>query len=212
VISVVIPTVKGREYSLDRTLKGYQETYDDIEIIGIPNTGKPCGIAWAEGAKEASGDYIHITADDLVPHPGWAEAAIACADAGIMPAASVYGIESEQFAGGLMNCIFYGLPRWTDCPNVLLPFLTREQLEMGGWFIPTHYGTDDWVTYLARTRGIHVERSWGYAFDHYAVPEERQNSRPLDVPNLATAMQQHGYVPLVYGQAAASFGWAGWVG
>lgn len=205
-ISIVIPTVSGREYSLDRTIKGYENTFDDFEILVYPNDGKTCGEAWIRGAEEASGDYLHFTADDLVPHPGWAEAAMDACDAGKVPAATVYGIP-----GGFVNCTTYLLPNLPDVPNVLVPFLSREQFELGGWLLPIHYGTDDWVTYLARMRGFPVERLDAFAFDHFAAPEHRQESRPIDVPNLANAMAKYGYVPLVYLQTAMSFGWSGWI-
>lgn len=205
-ISVVIPTVEGREKSLDRCVKAYEKTYDDIEILVYPNTGHPCGEAWIKGGQDAKGDYIHITSDDAVPHKGWAEAAMECVDRGDIPAATVWGIP-----GGMFNTICHLLPRMADVPNVLMPFLSREQFELGDWLLPIHYGTDDWVTYVARMRGMNVMRLDAYAFDHYAESAERQESRPIDVPNLATAMAKWGYVPLVYLQVAMSFGWSGWI-
>lgn len=210
-ISVIIPTVKGRERSLDRTVKAYQETWDDIEILVYPNDGKPCGEAWIEGAKEASGDYLHWTADDIVPHPGWAEAAMDCCDQGKLPAATVYGVASENFPGGVMSTIVYLLPKLPDVPNVLVPFLSREQFSEGGWLLPIHYGTDDWVTYVGRMRGFDVVRLDAFAFDHYAEMAERQESRRVDVPALVEAMSAYGYVPMVYLESALAFGWSGFV-
>lgn len=209
-ISVIIPTVKGREASLKRCLKAYRETFDDIEILVYPNDGKPCGEAWIRGAAEASGDYLHFTADDLEPLEGWAEAAMACCDRGDVPAATVHGMNAD-FPTGIMNTTVYLLPRLADVPNVLVPFLSREQFELGSWLLPIHYGTDDWVTYVARMRGLDVMRLDAFAFNHYAEMSERQESRHVDVPNLANAMSQWGYVPLVYLESALAFGWSGWV-
>src|SRR4030095_9075877 len=163
-ISIIIPTVKGREFSLDRCIKGYQETFDDIEILVYPNDGNTCGTAWLKGAAEASGDYLHWTADDIVPHPGWAEAAMDCVDGGDIPAATVYGMPD----GAVFNTICHLLPQMADVPNVLVPFLSREQFELGQWLLPIHYGTDDWVTYVARMRGLEVRRLDAFAFDHWA--------------------------------------------
>jgi hypothetical protein len=41
-----------------------------IELIVIKNE-PTCGIAWQKGAEQATGDFLHFTADDLEPALGW---------------------------------------------------------------------------------------------------------------------------------------------
>ena len=207
-ISIVIPTIRGREKSFERCVQAYQDTSGpfDLQIIPIRNE-KACGIAWGLGAAMAVGDYLHLTADDLFPHDGWAEAAVECVERGNMPAATVLNPDLP------LDCPVYLEPRYRNCPNVLVPFLSREQFEMGGWILPIHYGTDDWITYQAVRRGIEVELLEDYRFSHTAEEEGRLwMNRHKDVPQLASYMESEGYVPPVYGNLAVSFGWAGWVG
>lgn len=206
-ISVVIPTVKGREECLERCIAGYKATTPiPFEIITIRDKDA-CGIAWGIGAKEAKGDYIHFTADDLVPHAGWAEAAIECVDRGVLPAANVLNPEVT------LTCNTPLEPKYRDVPNVLVPFFNRELWDLGRWIVPIHYGSDDWITYLARVRGIEVEFAPGYLFGHSADENGRLwMNRSKDVPLLCTYMEAEGYVPPVYGRVASEFGWVGWVG
>jgi hypothetical protein len=75
VISVVIPTIAGREHWLGNCIHAYERCSGDIEIITVTDR-ETCGEAWAEGGKRAQGDFIHFTADDIEPHDGWDEAAI----------------------------------------------------------------------------------------------------------------------------------------
>jgi hypothetical protein len=205
-ISIVIPTISGRERSFERCVSQYAATTDDCEIIGIKNE-KACGIAWGLGAEKATGDYIHLTADDLIPHEGWAEAAMEVADRGALPAASVLNPDE------LLNCPVYLEPRYRNVPNVLVPFFSRKQWELGRWIVPIHYGSDDWITYMARRRGIEVELSERYRFSHSADAEGRLwMNRAKDVPRLASYMESEGYVPPIYGELAMGFGWSGWIG
>lgn len=79
-VSVVIPTVAGREASLERTYDAYARTCPDgtrLQMIVVQDR-PTCGHAWITGVELASGDYLHVTADDLEPHPGWLEAGLAC--------------------------------------------------------------------------------------------------------------------------------------
>jgi hypothetical protein len=205
-ISIVIPTIRGREDSFRRCVDAYRATTEDCQIIPIRNE-KACGIAWGWGAQAAQGDYLHFTADDLVPHEGWADAAIECVERGNLPAATVLNPVVP------LDCPVYLEPKYRNVPNVLVPFFSREQWELGRWIVPIHYGSDDWVTYLARRRGIEVELLPDYLFTHSADPEGRLwMNRAVDVPRLASYMELEGYVPHVYGDFAVAHGWAGWIG
>ena len=74
-ISVVIPTIEGREHWLAKAVEGFSRhkpvshQYELIVIDGQPT----CGAAWNKGMEKAKGDYILLSADDIEPHHGWAE-------------------------------------------------------------------------------------------------------------------------------------------
>lgn len=206
-ISIVIPTIKGRKDSLKRCLTAYEATTPGrFELIVIRDE-PACGIAWAKGVERATGDFLHFTADDLVPHEGWAEAAIGCVGRRVMPAATVLNPD------GPIDCPVYLEPRYRNVPNVLVPFFSRELWDLGNWVVPIHYGSDDWVTYLARRRGLEVELLPDYRFTHEVAAAGRLwQNRGLDVPQLCSFMENDGFVPPVYGQVGSNFGWAGWVG
>lgn len=206
-ISIVIPTITGREESYARCVAGYKATTPvPFEIITIRNE-RSCGLAWAIGASQAKGDYLHFTADDLVPHAGWAEAAIECVERGVMPAATVLNPDVPLICPAPLG------PRYDSVPNVLVPFLSRAMWELGRWVVPIHYGSDDWITYLAVRRGIEIELLEDYRFSHSIAEEGRLwMNRAQDVPKLCMHMAEEGYVPKVYGDIGSNFGWAGWVG
>ena len=57
-ISVIVPTVVGREDHYARCVAAYERTAGDrIEIITIRDR-PTCGLAWNEGAAQAKGDAV----------------------------------------------------------------------------------------------------------------------------------------------------------
>lgn len=208
-ISVIIPTVKGREAWLEKCVAAYRATTPDLDLV-VVRGAKSCGIAWQRGLKRAKGDYLHFTADDLVPMPGWAEAALSISAAGGIPSARVltgfasdgsWDPESWMYAG----CYLRG-NRLTQ--NVLIPFLSRALLARGEWLLPIHYGSDDWVTFLADCLQIPCPADPAYEFGHYAAPEGRLNhSRAVDIPILCDHMAAWGDVPHVYANMGLTYGW-----
>lgn len=192
--SVVIPTVDGREDVLARCIKAYEDTTPgELEIFVIRNK-TACGIAWQEGADQATGDYIHFTADDLWPILGWHEEATSIVDRGELPAAWVM----DNGEGPMMNCTCPFAPD-INPPNVLVPFFSRAQYELGGWVVPIHYGSDDWITFVAASRGINIVLTPYYSFGHSAEQTGRlHNNRAIDVPKLCDLMQEYWFLPEAY--------------
>lgn len=193
-VSVIVPTISGREHWLRKCLKGYKRNTRgaELELIVIHNEPS-CGHAWAKGAEKATGDFIHFTADDIIPRPGWFRAAHAVTERGALPAANVGDIHDQRLT---CDC---PLGKYKRHPNVLVPFFTREQWEMGDWVLPCHYGTDDWITYLAVKRGMKIVFKERYNFRHFVAEEGRDTTRRLgDVEILVEAMEREGYVPPVY--------------
>jgi hypothetical protein len=148
-ISVIVPTVRGREEHLERCVRAYGErTLRPPEIIVIEN--KPtCGIAWQEGAEKATGAYIHFSADDLEPHPGWDKAAMVAGR-----------WEEEQDTEDV-----------TEMTRI--PFMSREQWKLIGPMIDTHYYTDNWISFKGRLAAIETRVHRHYLFTHHWAQEGR---------------------------------------
>ena len=156
-ISIVIPTVTGREENYRTGFKAYIDTtkhLGDIEILTYANR-ETCGIAWQEGAEKFIGDYLHFTADDLIPHDGWADAAMKAADDGIIPMPTIYGPSGaiEELGPATVGC-------------TRIPFCTREQWEKIGPMIPAHYYTDNYFSERAKRAGYLLQEVPEYAFTH----------------------------------------------
>jgi hypothetical protein len=187
-ISIIVPTITGREEWLKKCLKGYKLTAPDAEVVVVKDAPS-CAEGWEEGAEKATGDYLHFTADDIIPAYDWWQEPIKMLDAGIIPVANVYE-DGRRFV----------------CPTpmglkVMIPFLTRRMLDLGGWFLPIHNGSDDWVTYRAARLGFPTQFCPAYVIHHYIAPEGRERPaarRADDLTALEEAMAEDGYVPQYY--------------
>ena len=191
-ISVIIPTISGRETYLNSCIEEYEKTAPGVELIVVKDEPS-CGHAWIKGAEQARGLYLHFTADDITPKQNWWSDAVKAADMGGVPMANVFDR--------------YGRPLSCDSPlgdmglvkNVLVPFLSRRLYEDGGWLLPIHYGSDDWVSYIATKRGVPLHFAPSYSFTHWVADEGRDYTRRhADVFKLVEAMAEAGYVPPVY--------------
>lgn len=198
-ISVVIPTITGREEWVAKCEAAYRATSPpDTEYIVVKDEPS-CGHAWQKGYEQSRGEYVHFTADDITPHEDWWREAVAAASSGRVPIAWV------EAPNGTRQYCDSPLGDMGMFPNVLVPFLSREMLEQGGWLLPVHYGSDDWVTYLAANRGIPLWPCPGYRMTHHVASEGRNYKRRHgDVLKLCEAMAAEGYVPPVYQQLEAN--------
>ena len=172
-ITVVIPTIKERRHWLAKCQAGYHRTTGAIRIQQIViEDRETCAIAWNEGIAQAKAPYIHLTADDIVPHKGWYQAAIAATEAGYVPAPLILnGDGSVQSCGN-------GVQRQRDgslAEICRIPWGTRELFEQIG---PTpedmHYYTDNWFSWAARRAGVETRVCLDYLFTHHLAPERRE--------------------------------------
>ncbi len=169
-ISVVVPTVTGREDHLARCVEAYETRgTQPVEIIVVKDR-PTCGLAWIDGAATATGDYVHFTADDLEPHDFWDAEATLLVDADVVPSPRILG------PTGLTE--FCGYHHDVELPTGLevsmrspVPFLSRAMLAECLPLLPAHYYTDDWVDYRLRRAGhrVVVCRSFGFTH-HWAMP------------------------------------------
>lgn len=162
-ISIVVPTIAGREEHLERCVRAYAATTPSHQLIVVHDRAT-CGIAWQAGAELANSDYLHFSADDLEPLPGWWEAATARADQGLLPAPRITRPDAT-----LESCGDWGVemddgvvPEMTR-----IPFMSRLQWGHIGPMIALHYYTDNWVSFKGRLYGIETAVTRDYAFVHH---------------------------------------------
>ncbi len=165
-ISVVIPTIPGREAVFTRVYAAYaNDTYGPHSVEFIVERGHPTvGRAWQAGAEKAAGDYIHLTNDDCEPHPGWWHPAVEAVERGYVPAPQVY-----DRAGGPQSLPVWGsvASDWTPVHCGTIPFLGRSQWENIQPLFTAHYWTDQFITDRAQAAGWPCVLRTGYAFTHY---------------------------------------------
>lgn len=170
-LTVVLPTITGREHWLERFKASLVAHTKDYELIVIPDR-PACGIAWQEGIEKSQGDYVALLPDDSEVHAGWAEAAMETCDRGFLPAPLVLHTDgSIQSCGGTWEALEDdGVP--TEFTR--LPFMSREQIERIGPMIPTHEFSDNWVSHRGRQEGIETVVCQGYKVTHHLAPEGRR--------------------------------------
>jgi hypothetical protein len=182
-IGVVIPTIPGREDSLDRCLESYGKTRG-VELLFQVYPDSPCsGAGWKEGAaqlveKHGEPDYLHLTNDDCEAlRPEWWRPAVSACDKGKLPAPIVRNTDgSLQSAGGDMSAGAHLLttiqPDWTEVGFTTIPFLSWEQWKQIG-MLYVHYASDVWVSHRGRQLGIPTVLRHGYEIAHHMHPVGR---------------------------------------
>jgi hypothetical protein len=171
VISILIPTVPGREDHYGRCVAAYQDrTAAEFEII-TETDHATVGLAWQAGAQRAAGDYIHFTCDDLEPLDGWDLAAVTASDAGSVPAPKV----TDARTGELQSWPGWGreYEDGTDAGFSAIPFLSRAMWEAVRPLLLSHYYSDDFISYRARKQGWPSLMCNGYAFRHHWAQHRR---------------------------------------
>jgi len=163
-ITVVIPTVAGRETDLARCVDAYlTRSTHDVELLTYLDQ-PTCADGWNLGAGQATGDYLHFTADDLEPHAGWDVAAVEAADRGLLPAPRIVNAE-----GRLDYCGFHGVEMedWSPVEMSVIPFLPTRLWEQVGPVPPIHYFSDNYVSWRAARAGWPTVVRRGFAFTHH---------------------------------------------
>ncbi len=170
-LAVIVPTVQGRERQLARCYGAYRLTAPEARIVTVPGF-KTCGEAWNFGAalaRETWADlrWLHFSADDLVPEPGWHAEALHFADRGTPPAPVLLNEDGSVWAG----CEQPG----SDAAFPRVPLLTVAQWDELGPVPPIHYYSDVW---LGR-RGWRFPVVASYCFRHtWAEPGRIHDSEP----------------------------------
>lgn len=163
-ITVVIPTVTGREVDLARCLDAYlSRSVHDIIITTFLNF-PTCADGWNAGAADAVGDYLHFSADDLEPHEGWDVAAIEATERGLLPAPRIV----NQY-GRLDSCGLHGVEMedWAVVPMSVIPFMPLELWKKVGPVPSIHYFSDNYISWRAGLAGFKTAVRRDFAFTHH---------------------------------------------
>lgn len=168
-VSIVIATVGGREKELEANVAALHASAgeDEFEIIVVRDHSS-IGEAANIGVAAASGDYLALIADDMVPHPGWVEAAKLAADLGYYPAPRIDNPDGSVLATGSMGggWIMTDCADWSPVCSSQLPFMKREAWADIGPSLEISYYMDDYLSARARAAGLIVAYRNGYRFTH----------------------------------------------
>lgn len=166
-ITVVIPTVSGREDHLARALAAYEaNTTATFEVLTFRNLP---GVAfgWQRGAEKARGRYIQLANDDNEPRPGWDTAAMACVDRGVQPAPRVFDATGAMWDGVVPEQDPSRLPDGAEVPMSSVPFIARRWWKHITPLPPgMHYFADNWVGWRLSLVGIPTQVCHGYDIVH----------------------------------------------
>jgi hypothetical protein len=174
-LTVVIPTIAARAHWLERCVASYRATSPSVELIVIPNDGRGVGEGWQEGADQASGEYLHLSNDDIEAHPGWWQAAVKTVKQQALPAPLILNTDGTvQSCGGSWERME---PDGQPTEFARVPFLSKAQWAKVGPMIPLHYATDNWVSHRGRLAGIGTVVCHGYLLTHHLAPEGRVDHR-----------------------------------
>ncbi len=171
-IDCIIPTIPGREDSLERLLDSLQRTTLSPYETVIIRDSVTCGWGWKTGLERSQGDYVALLCDDQeFIGKGWDEVCIDAADAGGIACPRVYLPDgTPESRGGDMHSLHHiSLGPKKDGTKVdyaTIPFLSREQIDAIG-MLPVHYASDVWVSYRGRQLGFETVLRHGYEVRHH---------------------------------------------
>jgi hypothetical protein len=179
-VGVVVPTISGREESLQRTLDAYRATLAGVDYVltvprNLPNWPTACN----EGAQLLAADacdVLHYGADDLVPRHGWLEAALPVLDAGELPAPRVW---NHHWNDGPAHSQVIDGPNGALCHFTRVPILTAAMAQAIGPWPEIAYFADCWLSDAARAYGGWETRvAEGYDFVHHWHQHGRLDGDP----------------------------------
>ena len=118
ILSVVVPTIPGRESELARSIAAYERlTPVGIEWI-IERGHSTCAAGWNAGAVKASGEILHMSADDIEPETDeWFWAAIEALREGSVPVGWVRE-QNTVFGRDFCRLVICRREWWRDVPEL----------------------------------------------------------------------------------------------
>lgn len=165
-ISVVMPTISGREESCARMVDAYVQRTKGYELEVINPKDFP---SWPAGCNagvlrvSSAADVVHFGADDLEPLEGWADAMLETLSRGRIPAPQLW--DHEKTDTPPMNASD-GMPGSITAFS-RVPALLHEWVDLIGPWPLMDYFADNWVSDKARSIGIETVVTAGYSFVHH---------------------------------------------
>lgn len=166
-IDLIVPTVPGREESLARCLASFPDT-NHIVVRGQPT----CGLAWQEGIKRSTAEYLMLCCDDIeADGDTWREACLETVDKGMLPAPVIRrpagGLESAGGDMGAPGCLLTEIqPDWAPVDFTPLPFVSRRQIQRIG-MVAGHYMTDVYLSHKGRQLGYETVLRTDFGLIHH---------------------------------------------
>lgn len=171
-VQAIVPTVPGREASLDRLAESLLLTAPEVEVVPILNS-KTCGWGWDQGMQASDADYLLLACDDQeFVRPGWLPLVVETVDAGQLPCPRVWFADGRiESQGGDMSAPHHLINRpqrdGTAVDYTTIPFMSRDQAQAIGMLPDLHYCTDVWVSYRWRQLGGDTVLRQGYDVVHH---------------------------------------------
>ncbi|HSE47497.1 MAG TPA: glycosyltransferase family A protein [Gemmatimonadales bacterium] len=166
-LSIVIPTISGREESLERAVESFKQTtrgcqHEIIIIKDEPTWPEACNA----GFYQSKGEVVLFSADDLDALRNWWKRPLAhLAEYDELPAPRVYDNHGPDGQRWLMNEKDGKDGDLTHFTRI--PIMTRSQWERIGPWPNLIYYADMWVSEKARTLGIRTRMIYGFDFFHH---------------------------------------------
>ena len=170
-VDLIVPTIDGREASLDRCVESFRKNTADLNVI-VVSESVTCGWGWRQGLAASRAPYVALVADDLeCVSDIWAEVCIATVDKGLLPCPRVYTPEGAiESQGGDMNAVAHLANRHRKdkalCDFTTVPFMSAKQAEKIG-MLDIQYCCDVWVSYRGRQLGYETVLRHRYDLVHY---------------------------------------------
>lgn len=171
-IDLIVPTIRGREESLERCLESYERhSLVDLNQIVIQDS-ETCGWGWARGLRVSSAPYVLFACDDQeCISPTFAQVCIETVEKGLIPCPRVWHPDgSIESNGGDMDHFRHVIGRpqkdWTPVDYTTIPFLSREMADAIG-SLEIHYSSDVWMSYRGRQLGWETVLRHGYDIRHW---------------------------------------------
>jgi hypothetical protein len=177
-LAIIIPTIEGREESLERCIASYERHTDGIEFgFRVYRNSPSSGEGWLSGLAEfvsvhGQPDYVHLTNDDIeCANSEWWVSAVEVTQTNRIPAPVVYNSDgSLQSAGGQLgaNGDLITELREDGAPVgfTTVPFMSWEQWEQIG-MLPIHYSSDVWVSERGKQLGMETVLCHEYELIHH---------------------------------------------
>ena len=176
-ISIVVPTVRGREHWLAKAEQAFRETTPNMEWL-VYHDLPTCGQGWNLGIKDASGDLILLAADDLEPHPGWWQAGKRALRRRVIPCPRILNTD-----GTLQSCGTFAEEAEDGTVSVVarVPFLTRKMASAMWPVLSNQYMGDHWITWKGAQYGWPTLVVRDMLFTHHFAKEGRIDTLAQDV-------------------------------